>query len=104
MATMDLKTLLRKRKVSSLELVELLNDLRADGEARLRYDHLVRKLVKVLGDAESKRFIVEPPIGPDRARTIYEFPRREACLLVLSYGYRLQAMLLDLILPRSKRN
>lgn len=100
----DLKTLLRKKTVSSLELVELLNALRDESEPRLRYDHFVRKVAQVLGNEASEKFIVKPPISPGRARTVYEFPRREACLMVLSFGHKLQAMMLDLMLSGSKRD
>jgi hypothetical protein len=100
----NLKSLLSKRMVSSLKLVEILNALRDESEPRLRHDHFSRKVAKVLGKEESEKLIVRPPKGPGRTRTVYEFPMREACLMVMSYGYKLQAMMVDLMLSASKRN
>lgn len=87
----DLKALLRKQTVTSLELVALLNSLRDDSEPRLRHDHFVRKMRKVLGD-RAGRF-------KDAQTANYVFPRREACLMVMSYGHKLQGAMLDLLLP-----
>ena len=93
---MDLNALLSKQAVSSLELVALLNALRDGSEPRLRHDHFVRKVPKVLGD-RAGRF-------KDTKTAGYVFPRREACLMVMSYGYKLQSAMLDLLLPSTKTN
>ena len=92
----DLKALFKKQSTSSLELVALLNSLRDDSEPRLRHDHFVRKVPLVLGD-HAGRF-------KDTKTAGYLFPRREACLMVMSYGYELQAAMLDLMLPSAKTN
>jgi len=104
MAMNDLKALFRRKTVSSLELVEVLNALRDEGEPRLRYDHFVRKVGQVLGIQAAEGFIVKLPASRGRTRTVYEFPKREACLMVLSYGYKLQAMMFDTVLSGSKRD
>ena len=96
MAMKDLKSLLRQKIVSSLELVELLNALRDESEPRLRHDHFVRKVAQVLGNEASEKFMVKPPVGRGRTRMVYLFPKREACLMVMSYGYKLQAMMFDM--------
>lgn len=96
MAMRNLKALLRTQTVSSLEVVALLNSLRNDNEPRLRHDHFVRKVPLVLGD-RAGRF-------KDTRTAGYVFPRREACLMVISYGYELQAAMLDLMLPSVKAN
>ncbi len=87
----ELKALLRRKTISSFELVELLNALRDESEPRLRHDHFVTKVVKVLAE-RARRF-------KDSNSSGYIFPRREACLMVMSYGYKLQAMMFDLIAP-----
>ena len=92
----NLKALLKRQSVSSLELVALLNSLRDDSEPGLRHDHFVRKVPKVLGD-RAGRF-------KDTKTAGYIFPRREACLMVMSYGYKLQGAMLDLLLPAAKTN
>jgi hypothetical protein len=90
----DLKALLECKTISSVELVELLNSLRHKDKPRLRHDHFVTKVPKVLRERAS-RFRDTKTAG-------YIFPRREACLMVLSYDYRLQAAMLDLLLSRSR--
>jgi hypothetical protein len=92
MAMKDLKALLRVRTASSLELVELLNTLRDKNEPRLRHDHFVTKVARVLGD-RAGRF-------KDTKTAGYVFQRREACLMVMSYGHKLQAAMFDLMLRR----
>ena len=96
MAMRNLKALLKKQSVSSLELVALLNSLRDDSEPRLRHDHFVRKVRKVLGDRAGQ--------FKDTKTAGYVLPQREACLMVMSYGYKLQGAMLDLLLPSAKTN
>ena len=92
----NLKALLNEQSISSLELVALLNSLRDSSEPRLRHDHFVGKVPKVLGD-RAGRFRDTKTAG-------YVFPLREACLMVMSYGYKLQGAMLDLLLPSAKTN
>ncbi len=75
-----LKVLFKKHSFTSLELVEILNSQRADDEPRLRHDHFMRKVERVLGTAQR------------------EFSRRDALLMVMSYGTSLQAAILDRLL------
>jgi hypothetical protein len=90
MGMKDLEALLKCKTISSLELVELLNVLRDKKEPRLRHDHFVTKVPRVLG-TRAGRF-------KDTKTAGYIFPRREACLMVLSYGHKLQAAMFDLML------
>jgi hypothetical protein len=92
----DLNALYRRRSVSSLELVEMFNGLRCASEPRLRHDHFVTKVSKVLG-VRAKQF-------KDTKTAGYVFPRREACLMVMSYGHKLQAAMFDLMVHSAKRN
>jgi len=75
-----LKILFKKHTFTSLELVEILNSQRADDEPRLRHDHFMRKVERVMGSAQR------------------EFSRRDALLMVMSYGTALQAAILDRLL------
>ncbi len=80
-----LKILFKKHTFTSIELVEILNSQRADNEPRLRHDHFMRKVERVLGTAQR------------------EFSRRDACLMVMSYGTVLQAAILDKLLRSNKQ-
>lgn len=84
--------------MNSLELVEFINSQRADGEAELRHDSFMAKVPKVLGEAAPK-FIgtafYTNGTGARVSRAIYTFPKREACLMAMSYSYDLQAKVFD---------
>jgi phage antirepressor YoqD-like protein len=84
--------------ISSLELVQFINNQREAGEAELRHDHFMVKVPKVLGEAAPKflgtSFYVNGA-GNKVPRAIYTFPKREACLLAMSYSYDLQAKVFD---------
>ena len=84
--------------MTSLELVEFINASRKDGEAELRHDHFMAKVPKVLGDMSPKFLgIIEKamPNGGTRSQPCYRFPKREACLMAMSYSYDLQAKVFD---------
>lgn len=68
---------------------------RAPGEAVLRHDHFVAKVPKVLGECVPKfrETYVHPQNGMRYTR--YRFPKREACLMAMSYSYELQARVFD---------
>lgn len=56
------------------------------------------KVPKVLGEAAAKFFAVDVFIngtGGKVERDIYRFPKREACLMAMSYSYELQAAVYD---------
>lgn len=91
----QLKQLLASPQATSLELVELLNALRDVNEPRLRHDHFMRKVPKVLGTTASRFASTYTTSSGDYP--CYVFPRREACLMVMSYGYELQAKVFDLL-------
>ena len=66
--------------MTSLEMVEFINASRGDGAATLRHDHFMVKVPQVLGEDAPKfmgtAFYVLQ--GVNRARPIYNFPKREA--------------------------
>lgn len=87
--------------LSSLEMVDFIN---ADRKERattekpfveLRHDSLVAKVPKVLGKEDAQKFsgVYLGKNGQDRP--CYYFPKREACLMAMSYSYELQAKVWD---------
>lgn len=84
--------------MTSLELVEFINSQRGEGESELRHDHFMAKAPKVLGEAAPKFLgtVQRPqPAGGFRDYPCYTFPKREACLMAMSYSYDLQAKVFD---------
>jgi phage regulator Rha-like protein len=81
--------------MSSLEMVEFINSQRAPGEAELRHADFLGKVPKVLGEPLNEKFrsIYKDSIG--RTLPCYNFPKREACLMAMSYSYDLQAKVFD---------
>lgn len=80
--------------MTSLELVEFINSERAEGEAELRHDSFMAKVPKVLGGVQN---LLDTYIHPQNGQTYscYRFPKREACLMAMSYSYELQAKVFD---------
>lgn len=83
--------------MSSLELVEFINSERDEDQARLRHDHFMAKVPKVLGDAAPNFLGTDKYVanGVTHTRNVYQFPKREACLMAMSYSYDLQAKVFD---------
>ncbi len=86
-----LQDLIRCQSATSTELVQLLDSFRSADQPQIRLDHFKRKAISVLGDIE-----------PYREGRTYRFPRREACLLVMSYSYDLQAAIYDLLAAKRR--
>jgi hypothetical protein len=96
--------------MSSIEMVEYIN---ADREAkaaadglpfpckkyrRLQHKSFLAKVPKVLGASSAKYFADDnfaTGKGAQATRQIYLFPKREACLMAMSYSYELQAKVFD---------
>ncbi|MGL9721832.1 Rha family transcriptional regulator [Symbiopectobacterium sp.] len=96
--------------MSSLEMVDYINaDRKQKAEAmglkfpckqyrKLEHRSFMRKVPKVLGDAAEKYFASDSYIngtGGKVEREICNFPKREACLMAMSYSYELQAQVFD---------
>lgn len=81
--------------MTSLELVEFINSQRAESDAELRHDDFMRKAPKVLG--EGVRNFSDTYVHPQNGQIYpcYRFPKREACLMAMSYSYDLQAKVFD---------
>jgi hypothetical protein len=82
--------------MTSIEMVAYINSFREEGEAELRHDTFMVKVPKVLGEEVSKKFWT-PYVNVQNGQTykIYIFPKREACLMAMSYSYDLQAKVFD---------
>ncbi|ENV14225.1 hypothetical protein F965_00468 [Acinetobacter schindleri NIPH 900] len=65
----------------------------------LRHDHFMAKVPQVLGEKAAPIFlgtdIYTNGTGGTVQRQIYRFPKREACLMAMSYSYELQAQIFD---------
>ena len=85
--------------MSSLEIVDFINEYRAKNESnpvQLRHDHFMAKVPKVLGLEGLPKFR-DTYINQQNGQTYpcYRFPKREACLMAMSYSYELQAQVFD---------
>ncbi|SCX57636.1 hypothetical protein [Nitrosospira sp. Nsp1] len=81
--------------MSSLEMVEFINSQRGNDEAYLQHKHFLAKVPQVLGEDGSAKFSANLPDAYGRDRRGYQFPKREACLMAMSYSYELQAKVFD---------
>ena len=84
--------------MTSLELVEFINGRRAGCQPVLDHADLLKKVPKVLGACAgnfSATYEVPGPRGGFRSAPCYRFPKRESCLMAMSYSYDLQAAVFD---------
>lgn len=81
--------------MTSLELVDYINSQRSEGESELQHKHFCEKVPKVLGEERSAELLADLPDSYGRPRKGYKFPKREACLMAMSYSYDLQAKVFD---------
>lgn len=93
--------------MTSLELVDFINQHRkeaakregkpfpSDGYAELRHDHFMAKVPDVLGEKDAPKFRDIYLDRMNRQQSCYRFPKREACLMAMSYSYDIQAKVFD---------
>ncbi|WP_180191389.1 phage antirepressor KilAC domain-containing protein [Acinetobacter sp. YH01006] len=87
--------------MSSPEIVDFINIHRKEVATaekpykELRHDDFMRKVPSVLGEGHAPKFIGTQNYGNNNTRHIYNFPKREACLMAMSYSYELQARVFD---------
>ncbi|WP_284337654.1 phage antirepressor KilAC domain-containing protein [Comamonas sp. NoAH] len=96
--------------MTSLELVEFINEDRraraevvgaafpSPGFAKLEHADFMKKVPEVLGERAgnfSATYQIPGPNGSSRSAPCYRFPKREACLMAMSYSYELQAKVFD---------
>ena len=99
---MELTTINNEITMSSLEIVNLINQERKLESERtglkwieLRHDTFMSKVPKVLGENHAPKFSGTQKYGKNNTRLIYNLPQREAFLMVMSESYELQAKLYD---------
>lgn len=92
----------REVSMTSLELVEFINAHRSRQSAEtgskfalLMHKSFLGKVPEVLGEQASAKFIADLPDSYGRPRKGYSFPKRESCLMAMSYSYDLQAAVFD---------
>ena len=81
--------------MSSLELVDFINSQRGDGEPELLHKNFLAKVLIVLGEEYSLIFSSTYKASNGKENPCYKFPKREACLMAMSYSYDLQAKVFD---------
>jgi phage antirepressor YoqD-like protein len=94
--------------MTSLELVEFINAFRrtqaeaagqafpSPGFAELRHSDFLAKVPQVLGKEAERNFsFTYQSAESSRSYPCYRFPKREACLMAMSYSYELQAAVYD---------
>ena len=83
-----------KVTMTSIELVDFINSQRKEDDAELRHDSFMVKVPKVLG-VDAPKFFGTQNYGNNNTRNIYTLPKRESCLMAMSYSYELQAKVFD---------
>lgn len=84
--------------MTSLELVDYINAHRQEtgNTTVLRHTDFTRKVPQVLGQGVCEIFRTPYTNGQNgETYTMYVFPKREACLMAMSYSYELQARVFD---------
>jgi hypothetical protein len=91
---MQLSTIGTQVAMTSLELVQFINNQRDVGAPELAHSDFLKKVNTVLGkDAGNFSSIYFDSMN--REKPCYKFPKREACLMAMSYSYDLQAKVFD---------
>ncbi|WP_367616102.1 Rha family transcriptional regulator [Pseudomonas marvdashtae] len=85
----------RTVSMSSIELVEFINSKREQGQPVLTHKNLMAKVPRVLGADQSAKFSADYMDSRSRSQKCFIFPKREACLIAMSYSYELQALVFD---------
>lgn len=80
--------------ISSVELVEIINSMRPEGSAELRHDTFVAKIEKHPG-IDAPRFSGTQTYGNNNTRKVYNLPKREAELMVMSESLEVQTKVYD---------
>lgn len=81
--------------MSSIEIVDFINSQRKEGESVLRHSDFLEKVIKVIGLETSEKFRSSYKDSMNRLKPCFNFPKREACLMAMSYSYEIQAAVFD---------
>lgn len=85
----------RTVSMTSLELVQFINSKRKAGEPVLTHKNFMAKVPRVLGVDQSAKYSADYLDTRGRQQKCFVFPKREACLMAMSYSYDLQALVFD---------
>jgi len=80
--------------ISSLELVEVINELRPECDAKIRHDNFMAKIEKHPG-IDSPKFLGQYKDSTGRTLKCYHLPKREAELMVMSESLEVQTRVYD---------
>lgn len=80
--------------MTSLELVDFINGRRAEDEPVLDHADFMKKVPRVL-KKDAGKFSDIYFDSMNRRQKCYRFPKRESCLMAMSYSYDLQAAVFD---------
>ena len=80
--------------MTSLELVNFINLNRESDAPTLAHSDFMKKVILVIGKDAGNFSAIYFDIM-NREQPCYEFPKREACLMAMSYSYDLQAKVFD---------
>lgn len=80
--------------ITSVELVEIINDMREEGAAELRHDNFMAKIEKHPG-IQSPKFLGDYKDSRGRKQKCYRLPKREAELMVMSESLAVQTKVYD---------
>jgi hypothetical protein len=83
--------------MSSLDMVAFINSTREPGSAVLTHYHFMAKVPTVIEAAHEflGTAFYTNGTGAKVEQRVYNFPRREAMLMAMSYSYKLQATVYD---------
>lgn len=83
--------------MTSLEIVDFINTHRQENgnTTVLRHSDFMAKVPQVLGEMNAPKYFGTQIYNNNNERTICNFPKREACLMAMSYSYELQAQIFD---------
>lgn len=81
--------------MTSLELVGFINEQRGEGEATLAHADFLKKVPQVIGGGHGNFSDTYRHQQNGQIYPCYVFPKREACLMAMSYSYELQAKVFD---------
>lgn len=89
-----------QKTMSSREIVKMINDHRNSmpsdlTQPQLRHSDFLVKVHLVLGEEYSEKFRSTYLADNGKTNPCYRFPKREACLMAMSYSYELQAKVFD---------
>lgn len=92
---------MNQKTMSSREIVEMINNHRVSKNTvdavypNLRHSDFMAKVISVLGTEYSENFRSTYLADNGKTNPCYRFPKREACLMAMSYSYELQAKVFD---------